>query len=704
VFNAKAFAAPTDAARGVLNRLIGQRASSFSFESVPAEDGKDVYEVEASNGKVIVRGNSGVSMSRGAYDYLRQTCNVQVGWNGRHVDLPAKFPDLAKQRVVSPYQLRQDYNVCTFGYTTAFWGWDEWERELDWMALHGINMPLASVATEVIWQRVWLNMGITQQELDQYFTGPAFYPWHRMGNINGHDGPAPNAFFDKQLALQKKIIARIRELGMEPIAPAFAGFVPPAIQRVRPDAQIQHLAAWAQFDPPYRTHLLDPTSSLYPEIGKAYIQEWEREFGPAKYFLADSFNELQVPVPPDRAGRLSMLAKYGDAVYESIIAGEPNAVWVMQGWLFYNARKFWDTESVAGLLSAVPDDRMIILDLACDFQPQWSKYDAFYGKQWIYSVIHNMGGKSAVGGDLTFFASDAAKTLAAPYHGKLIGSGIAAEGVENNDVVYELITDGMWADKPIDLDKWLPAYCTARYGACPEAMKQSWDLLCKTCYGKAAQHTRAGYQYRPVDDPKWKNTPDDSPDFAKALNLFLDCSDALGKNALYRADAIELTAQYLGSRIDQTLKTALDAHRAGKTEVRDRFAQSALDQMDDLDALLYAHPLNRLDRWVNFARGWGDNREESDYFESDAKRQITTWGGPALSEYASKVWGGLVRGYYRGRWEAYFKSLAGGEKLDIKQWEEMWITTPGHLPPVRKVSDPLAECKRLVAKGQASGG
>jgi alpha-N-acetylglucosaminidase len=559
-------------------------------------------------------------------------------------------------------------------------------------------MPLASVATEAIWQRVWLDEGLTQEELDHYFTGPAFYPWHRMGNINGWDGPAPKSFFAKQVALQKKIIARMRELGMQPIAPAFAGFVPPEFARVHPDAKLEHLKAWASFAEPYRTHLLDPTSPLYPEIGRKFIKAWETEFGPAKYFLADSFNELQVPVPEDRAGRLATLAKYGDAVYQSIIAGEPDAVWVMQGWLFYNQRNFWDKESAAALLSKVPDDRMIILDLACDFQPMWKSQDAFYGKQWIYSVIHNMGGKTASGGKLDFFATDSAATLAAPNHGNLIGSGIAPEGIENNEVIYELITDGMWSAAPIDLDKWLPAYCAARYGACPDPMRQAWDLLRKTCYGKPAKHTRAGYQHRPQENPKWPDTPDDSPEFLEGLTLFLGCGDALGNNELYRADAIDLTAQYVGSRIDVAIKGALDSHREGKADERDRLAAKALSLMDDLDALLAAHPINRLDRWTQFSRAWGDTPPEQAYFEADAKRQITTWGGPSLSEYASRVWSGLVRGYYRGRWEGFFRQLATGEKFDVKAWEENWIRLPGHLPPVRQVKDVVAECKRLIVK------
>ncbi len=28
-------------------------------------------------------------------------------------------------------------------YSMAFWNWSRWEQELDWMALQGINLPLA---------------------------------------------------------------------------------------------------------------------------------------------------------------------------------------------------------------------------------------------------------------------------------------------------------------------------------------------------------------------------------------------------------------------------------------------------------------------------------------------------------------------------------------------------------------------------------
>ena len=33
--------------------------------------------------------------------------------------------------------------MVTASYSSAFWDWRRWEREIDWMALHGVNLPLA---------------------------------------------------------------------------------------------------------------------------------------------------------------------------------------------------------------------------------------------------------------------------------------------------------------------------------------------------------------------------------------------------------------------------------------------------------------------------------------------------------------------------------------------------------------------------------
>ena len=39
--------------------------------------------------------------------------------------------------------------------TFAWWDWKRWEKEIDWMALQGINLPLAFTGQEAIWQKVF---------------------------------------------------------------------------------------------------------------------------------------------------------------------------------------------------------------------------------------------------------------------------------------------------------------------------------------------------------------------------------------------------------------------------------------------------------------------------------------------------------------------------------------------------------------------
>ncbi len=43
---------------------------------------------------------------------------------------------------------------CTDALCGERWDWARWERELDWMAMNGINMPLSSTGQEFIWRKV----------------------------------------------------------------------------------------------------------------------------------------------------------------------------------------------------------------------------------------------------------------------------------------------------------------------------------------------------------------------------------------------------------------------------------------------------------------------------------------------------------------------------------------------------------------------
>ncbi len=676
------------AANKVIERVIGEEAKNFEFIKTTHAEGLDSYEVHANAGKVQVIASSTIAMCHGAYDYLRKACHFQYTWSSNSIKIPTIFPDFDIAKITSPYKMRQYYNVCTYGYTMAFWGWDEWQRELDWMALHGINMPIAMIGQEAIWQKVWKSYGVTDKELDDYFTGPAFLPWHRMGNVNKHGGPAPKSYYTKSVTLQKQLLQRMRELGMMPIVPAFSGYVPDALKRVMPDAGIIDMAPWCGFTKDYSTHILMPSAKQFTEIGKKFIDEYTKEFGKCKYYLADAFNEMTVPIKKDKQ---TELAEFGRTIYNSIHQADTAGIWVMQGWLFFNDKGFWDKSAVQSFLKDVPDDKMIIIDLANESFHGWQEQDGFYGKNWICSYIHNYGGKTQLGGDLALFASDAPKMLSTPNHGKLCGFGISPEGINQNEVIYELLTDVAWTNKPIDLNNWLELWTSSRYGCCVSDVKTRWKHLLKSIYGPNGYHAPNLYQLRPsmnFDHKIYMSEELDSVYYALNTNL-----DSLLANQMLILDLIEFDFIHLGSKADFYLKKAVEFYKQNDTLKSKLMFKNAFKILSALDSFVDSIPERRLDTWVQQARKWGDTPEEKNYYEEQAKRQVTVWGGPVLLEYACKTWGGLINSYYLQRWLIFYNTLFNNGSDTIKQWEEKWITTPdSYKKPIReivKLSGPL---------------
>jgi len=586
----------------------------------------------------------------------------------------------------------------TYGYTMPYWDWDRWNRELDWMALHGMDMPLALVATEAITSRVFERLGLTEEEISEYFVGPAHFPWMRMGNISGLDSPLPKEWHAGQIKLMHQILDKMRSLGMTPICPGFAGFVPSSIKRLYPDLEVNEMS-WS--DGAFHSWMIDPRNELFSKIGKMFIEEWEKEFGKCEYYLVDSFNEMDIPFPPKGdPARYELMADYGEKVYESIKSADPDATWVMQGWMFGYQRDIWDYETLAALLSKVPDDRMLLLDLAADYnrnfwhsQYNWEFYRGFAGKRWVYSVIPNMGGKTGMTGILDFYANGRLEALNSQNRGRLEAMGFAPEGIENNEVIYELLSDAGWSNEDIDLDKWLEDYSICRYGSASGEILNYWSELRKGVYGTFTDHPRFVWQMRPGDEEKGSIYIDEH--LFAAIRFFAQASDELGSSSLYAADLEELTAHYLGARMEETLKEAFGNIAAGKeiTAQEETFTEMAVA----LDRVLSSHPRLKLDNWIGNARKWGISREQSDYYEKNARRIVTIWG-PPVDDYSARIWSGLVRDYYLPRWQHWFGSVKSGETFDFASWENDWVCKQKGLSPVEPYSDPVPSCVELIQK------
>lgn len=146
------------------HRLIPQYADRFVFEIVPDED-RDYYSLESKDGKIHISGNNANSMAAGLNYYLKYYCLTTVSW---YADIPVEMPDvlpMVEKPVVVEAKVDNRFflNYCTYGYSMPFWKWKDWERFIDWMALNGVNMPLAITGQEMVWYKVWKKIGLTMK-------------------------------------------------------------------------------------------------------------------------------------------------------------------------------------------------------------------------------------------------------------------------------------------------------------------------------------------------------------------------------------------------------------------------------------------------------------------------------------------------------------------------------------------------------------
>lgn len=216
----------------------------------------------------------------------------------------------------------------------AFWDWDDWQRFIDWMALNGINMPLAITGQEAVWYKVWKDIGLKDQDILSYFTGPVYLPWHRMANIDSWNGPLPMEWLENQSKLQQQILSRERELNMKPVLPAFNGHVPAALKRIYPEADIQTLGKWAGFTKEYHCSFLNPEEPLFALLQKKFLKEQRKLFGTEHIYGIDPFNEGEPP-----SWKPDYLNKVSSDLYHTLKEADSEAEWLQMTWMFYFDRE-----------------------------------------------------------------------------------------------------------------------------------------------------------------------------------------------------------------------------------------------------------------------------------------------------------------------------------------------------------------------------
>lgn len=667
---------------GLLERIDKGASRKIMTETVRSD--RDFFEITSKNGNPLIRGNNYVSIASGINWYLKYSVGVHLTWNSMHASLPATLPLVqGVERHTTDIKHRYYLNYCTLSYSMAFWDWKRWEQELDWMALHGINLCLDIVGTDVVWRNVLLKLGYTKDEANEFVAGPAFQAWWLMNNLEGWGGPNSDNWYQQRERLQKQIMKRMKELGINVCLPGYSGMVPhDAKERLGLD--VADPGKWNDYK---RPAFLQPTSKRFAEIASIYYKEQQRLYGKADFYSMDPFHE------GGNAGGVD-LRKAGEAIMGAMKAVNPNAVWVVQA---------WGACPYPSMIKHLKNGDMLVLDLYSENRPQWGnsestwyRKEGFNGHDWAFCMLLNFGGNVGMFGKLQHVVDEYYKARCSSFKSTMKGVGLTMEGIENNPVMYELVSELPWRDAKFSWKEWLHDYVEARYGNINNAkVHDAWLLLARSVYGAGAKIVEQGCHEsvlcaRPALDvyqvSSWSEMEEfyNPDDVIRAARLMVEASHEVKANDNFRYDLVDVTRQAIAEQARYVYDEVVAAYKAKDRKMFDYTTKRFLDILLQQDRLLSSMPDFMVGGWIRSARNLGQNEQERNHYEWNARVQITTWGNRSaaeyggLREYAHKEWNGVLADFYYPRWKAYFEALAATldgkpmKQLDFYAMDEKW--------------------------------
>ena len=710
-FTAAAPVADLSAVVELIKRVGGDAAAEkFEFVLDAELDTKEAFEISGNNGKIRIKGTTISAITTGIGWYLNNHAHINIAWNSLNEKTAsgAAYADLSGITAPTTTELhtcdtkyRYYLNYCTFGYSMSTWDWKRWQQEIDWMALHGVNMPLQIVGLEEVWRK-FLTMevngqrkyGYTDAEAKAFVPGPAFTAWWAMNNLEGWGGTKStgwgstdttgwggvqdDAWYERQANLAKQILDRQRALGMEPVLPGFSGMVPSNFQEKT--GVVCNADTWCGFT---RPKIVLPSNERFAEIAADYYACLKEVMGESQYYSMDPFHEGG----SIEGGTEEQYKTAYKKIYDAMEAAKSGAQWLIQQWQWNHKNPNFQAYSI----TAVPAGRLIVLDLFSDGMPEFDYYGGYTPQDAIYCSVPNFGGRSGLMGRLQSVVDN--YFLYKDKYTNLKGLAAIPEAIEQTPVAYDLLYQLPWMSAKPDVAQWIEEYTVARYGVENDEVKVAWDLIRRGPLNYGADAIQG-----PVEDvwaarpnlealpaSKWGKTLNDAKNtytkerqlmLIEAVYRLLSQNSSIKQGSIYESnynyDVVEFTsaaiadyAYYLLLGIKEAKDAAGGAFATDAKFIarRDAFLQV----IRDMDSFKGTNLNFRLGKWTGQARAAAGEVQNAttataDWYEfNNARTLITTWGDywqnyAGLRDYSYRSWQGLLKDYYLPRWEYYFKN------------------------------------------------
>lgn len=663
-------------------RRVPWLAPHLSFSLIAKEDEHDVFTLETKNEKLFISASGVNAAAKALGFYLKNYCHRSMSHMGDNLSALSILPEINKPvKIVTNAKIRYALNYCTIGYTMSFYDWTDWEHELDWMALNGVNLVLAPLGMEAVWQNTLRRLGYSDNEILQFIAGPAYTAWWLMGNLEGWGGPVTQGMIDQQVALQKKILTRMQALGMQPVMQGFYGMVPNSLQSKGFDLLSQGKWAGGFIRPAF----LMPGDG-FKKIAGIYYSDLKKRYGSdLHYFAGDPFHE------GGKSGTLDV-ADYGLLIQTEMHRYFPGSTWVLQG---------WQNNPSPEILSKLDKSEVLVQELFGENTNNWFIRKGYEGTPFIWCSVTNFGEKCGLYGKIQRFADEVYRANTGEYAPLMSGVGIMPEGLHNNPVVYDFILDLAWHPEHVMASEWIKSYVNARYGTVNDKVQEAWQIFLNTIYasfdkyqegpGESVFCARPALTINSASSWGTRARNYDTQKFIEGVRLFITADAEMKHSETYQTDKIDLLRQVLSNQGEEVYRQMITAYEQKDIAAFSRLSTHFLSLIKLQDSLLACNPHFQLHTWLLQAWDFGKTPAEKKLALKNAKTQITYWGpdDPAtdLHEYANKEWSGLMKYYYLPRWEMFVKECLGRLRNEAVptpnyfSFELHWCNKPDLYPP-----------------------
>lgn len=691
---------------GIIGRAIGEKYLDGFELKLDRRLKNDYFTIESLRDKVRLISNSGLGLASAFNCYLKEVCSCHISRFGKQASLPARLPRVnGKIDRKTDFKYRYAYNYCAHSYSMALWGKEEWEREIDFLALNGVNLVMDITGMEEVYRRFLTKLGYRHREIKNFLTGPYYFAWLYMGNIYGTGGPLHDGFFAERCEIARINRRRMQILGITPVMQAYTGLIPPDIKKKDRDVPIIPQGRWNGIE---RPPIVNPDSASFMKYASLFYESQREVFGDGSHIYAGDLCHEGGSV--GRAGS----KEAGTAVMESMLAFDKEAVWLLQGWGDNPTRQFTKA------MKPYRDGHILMLDLYAEkesrnegrFAPL-SKFNCLFG------MLNSFGGRMGLYGNLDALPE---KIKTASQKENFKGIALTAESNSVNPAVTDMFFSCVWENIE-NPDEWLKKYAVRRYGKESESISKAMEILMRTVYsdkyyGKGEGAPECGLCCRPENGVKsasaWGGTKVSysKSEFDEAVRLFLEDYDKLKQNPCYVYDAVDLLRQALSNRLTSTVKKLTSAYETHDYLSALEYGERLLSLGDTLDRVLLNCREFSLASYLGPAEEYTEKLDDftRDLYLINAKALITVWYSRRASEngrlhdYANRQLGDLVAGFYQMRWEVFLEKLKtemdGGkaQPIDWFKLEWDWVLSDTRLTKKVREDSLKALAKQILEK------